>query len=96
MGAGRLSRLVMITVPVTLLVVAKTNPDRGVGVDALSEVGMMGEVHDVETGIVGDASMPEQLAHLVDTGLQSEAEENIVVGGHTAVVPSRLTMPSPA
>ena len=42
---------------------------------------IVGEAHDVETGIVGEASMPEHLAHLVDTGLQPEAEENFVVGG---------------
>ena len=61
---------------------AQNEPQRGVGVEALGEVGMVGEADDVETRVVGQAGVPEHLAHLVNAGLQPEAEEDFVVGDH--------------
>jgi hypothetical protein len=56
---------------------AQDEPERGVGVDALGELGMVGEADDAETRIVGQAGVPEHLAHLVDAGLQPEAERTL-------------------
>ena len=64
---------------------AQNEPQRGVGVEALGEVGMVGDADDVETRFVGEAGVPEHLAHLVDAGLQPEAEEDFVVGGHQTI-----------
>ena len=61
---------------------AQNEPQRGVGVDALGEVGMVADADEVETRLVGCAGVPEHLAHLLDAGLQPEAEEDVVVGGH--------------
>jgi hypothetical protein len=71
----------MITAAVMLLV-AQNEPRGGVGVDALGEVGMVGEADDVETRGVGLAGVPEHLTHSVDAGLKPEAEEDLVVRGH--------------
>jgi len=71
----------MITDAVMLLVAPRTNPKCGVGVDAIGEVGMVGETDDVEARVVGEPGVLEQFAHLVDAGLQPEAEEDFVVGG---------------
>ncbi len=43
---------------------------------------MVADADDVETRLVGEAGVPEHLVHLVDAGLQPEAEEDFVVGGH--------------
>ena len=64
-----------------LLVAPRTNPERGVGVDTLGEVGMIADADQVEAGVVGEAGMPEHLAHLADAALQPEAEEDFMVGG---------------
>ena len=65
-----------------VLVAPRRNPERGVGVEPLGEVGMVADADEVETSVVREASMPDHLAHLVDTDLQPEAEENFVAVSH--------------
>ncbi len=43
---------------------------------------MVADADEVETSVVREASMPDHLAHLVDTDLQPEAEENFVAVSH--------------
>ena len=61
---------------------AENEPQRGVGVEPLGEVGMVADADEVETRLVGEAGVPEHLTHLVDAVLQAEAEEDFVVGRH--------------
>jgi hypothetical protein len=60
---------------------AQNEPESGVGVDALGEVGMVADADHVESRIVGQAGVPEHLAHLVVAGLQPEPEEDLVSAG---------------
>ena len=75
----------MITAPLMLLVAPRTKPKRGVGVEALGEVGMVADADDVETRFVGEAGVPEHFAHLVHAGLQPDAEKHLAVGGHVGI-----------
>ena len=59
---------------------AQDEPQCGVGVDAFGEVGVVADADEVEAGVIGDASVPEHLAHLADSDLQAEAEEHVVAG----------------
>jgi hypothetical protein len=61
---------------------AQDEPERGVGVEAVGEVGMVVEADQVEACVVGEASVPEHLVHLVHSVFQPEAEEDLVVRGH--------------
>jgi len=49
----------MITAPVMLLVAPRTNPNAAVGVEAVGEIGMVGEADDVEARFVGEAGVPQ-------------------------------------
>ena len=40
---------------------------------------MVVDADEIETRVVGEAGVPEHLAHLVDTILQPEAEEDFMV-----------------
>ena len=72
----------MITAAGDVAGCAQNEPQRGVGVEAVGEVGMVVDADEVETRLVGYSGMREHLAHLVDFVLQPEAEEDFVVRGH--------------
>ena len=50
---------------------------------------MVVDTEEVETRVVGEASVLKHLAQLVDAGLQPEAEEDVVVRCHDAVAASK-------
>jgi len=52
---------------------------------------MVADADEVETRLVCKPRVREHLAHLVDTGLQPEAEEDFVVGGHNEQCTWRTT-----
>ena len=47
---------------------------------------MVADADQVEARLVGEAGVPEHLAHLVDAGLQPKAKEDLMVGDHVALV----------
>jgi hypothetical protein len=47
---------------------------------------MIADADDVETRVVGHPGVPKHLAHLVDTGLQAEAEADFRLRGHVATI----------
>src|SRR6202034_1051589 len=71
----------------------QNDPHRGVGVETLGEVGMIADADDVETRVVGHPGVPKHLAHLVDTGLQPEAEAALRLCVHVA--PKAMLHPDP-
>jgi hypothetical protein len=46
---------------------------------------VIAEAENVKTSLVGEAGVPEHLAHLVDAVLQPDSEENSVPWGHPTI-----------
>jgi hypothetical protein len=51
------------------------------------EVGMVADTKKVETRLIGEAGVPEHLAHLVDAGLKPDAEEDLLMRSHQPIQP---------
>lgn len=58
---------------------------RRVGVEALGEVRVIADAHDVKIHVICGAGEPQHLADLVDTGLQSETEEDLSMVSHKPI-----------
>src|ERR1700760_1345704 len=68
-GAGRAGRLVTLASPASRRVAPSTNPDGGVGVQALGQVGVVGQREQVEPVVVGLMGQAEQVRDVVGQGV---------------------------